>query len=856
MFKRTCVAVAILIAILCFGLIEVDARDIGNGNGQDGGFHERVFEPFSSDTSQTQPVKPPTTPTTPTTPIEPITQPAVEKGDEWLIYWYVCGTDIESDRLPPGDATRCIKEVEAANLSSGKVKILMQAGGTETWGHEKFKPNDGMVGRYLYDANQNWQLLEPLTRINSNDPKTLMNTYEGLVEFLEFGKRFEQNNYNEPEKIHRVFIFVDHGSGSLRGVCSDAFGGGDMLALKEMRDAFYNVWGNTPQNPPFDVVAFDTCITSTYETAVALEGTARYMVGSQESIFGKVMFEYTGLLNDLSDNPGMSAEDFGRVICDTYMNDATANFLQDLATIALTDISLMPKVTQAYEAFGQEALAYAKSLDNPYAFVSNLGRARISSDNGSGGLSREADTPSSWRDFDLHMADLKGFAYVVRNMSNSPKLQQASQNLIDSLYGENTGTGAVIYQKLGSSRLRSGGLSTYYDVGFYGLSDYNALAQDGLAPQAQIQLYSFMNQVSRGTGTKNYIANTSSSLNTNSVNADKNLNALTIEDIAGGPFDFSDLQQLPAYIDEDDFAVLKLNQEQMDRIAAVRCQIAQVTLEKSDADNPFMRMVYLGGNTEVESNWETGEFRNLAFTGKWIMLDDQPLYLQVDSDETTKNEIGEIVSGTELYSIPIMLNDKGYNLLVRCEYPGEKFTIIGARPVVEGSDPEAKKLSNSASFARSAVNGEIRGLKEGDQITPLYLGLDIPFEVLFRLKDVEITPELRDKLVNNLIKVYKGNSFQIVGNSIPIERKQLSRDNLYAYIFELVNPIGADSGWSEAKFFISVPPGDITLSDGKVIHTHGNILHDDESIYDHFETMLEKKFTEEEIEQMEEKFGK
>lgn len=72
--------------------------------------------------------------------------------NNWLIYWYVCGTDIEATRIHfhrntnlmsnnlgladpdkyPGDATRCIKEVENANISPN-VKIFMQAGGTYVW---------------------------------------------------------------------------------------------------------------------------------------------------------------------------------------------------------------------------------------------------------------------------------------------------------------------------------------------------------------------------------------------------------------------------------------------------------------------------------------------------------------------------------------------------------------------------------------------------------------------------------------------------------------------------------------------------------------------------------------------------
>ena len=89
------------------------------------------------------------------------------KSDKWIVYWYVCGTDIETTRIAlhpysdlmsddpnaliladpdrsPGDASRCIQEVEAANLSP-EVKIFMQAGGTNIWGHEKFRPLNATI---------------------------------------------------------------------------------------------------------------------------------------------------------------------------------------------------------------------------------------------------------------------------------------------------------------------------------------------------------------------------------------------------------------------------------------------------------------------------------------------------------------------------------------------------------------------------------------------------------------------------------------------------------------------------------------------------------------------------------------
>lgn len=49
----------------------------------------------------------------------------------------------EPDRHP-GDITRCIKNVEKAELSPN-VKVFMQAGGTYIWGHKNFRDNNAKI---------------------------------------------------------------------------------------------------------------------------------------------------------------------------------------------------------------------------------------------------------------------------------------------------------------------------------------------------------------------------------------------------------------------------------------------------------------------------------------------------------------------------------------------------------------------------------------------------------------------------------------------------------------------------------------------------------------------------------------
>lgn len=211
----------------------------------------------------------------------------------------------EPDRHP-GDITRCIKNVEKAELSPN-VKVFMQAGGTYIWGHKNFRDNNakipteatafnmdengkfvpvtgtvltsgnisvrqwylnknevidideetgefirlytpaenGKIGRYVYDKyHRDWKPREQLPISGEKNTETDMGSKEGLVSFLQAGQELEKQLYPEGN-VRRALIFVNHGvmySGGLYGVCNDEYTL-NSLSLKEIQDAFAEVKG-------------------------------------------------------------------------------------------------------------------------------------------------------------------------------------------------------------------------------------------------------------------------------------------------------------------------------------------------------------------------------------------------------------------------------------------------------------------------------------------------------------------------------------------------------------------------------------------------------------------------------------
>ena len=118
----------------------------------------------------------------------------------WAIYWYLCGTDLESDG---GAATEDLGEMMDAELPEN-VKVVIQTGGASCWENDVIDPD--YTERYLY-ASDGLTLLEQQPISNMGDPET-------LADFL----RFCQENYPADRTM---VLFWDHGGGSVYGAVSD-----------------------------------------------------------------------------------------------------------------------------------------------------------------------------------------------------------------------------------------------------------------------------------------------------------------------------------------------------------------------------------------------------------------------------------------------------------------------------------------------------------------------------------------------------------------------------------------------------------------------------------------------------------
>ena len=171
-------------------------------------------------------------------------------SDSWVIYWYLCGTDLESDN---GAASADLRELQRVQLPPN-VKVVIQAGGANRWQTSGI-PSGG-TARFLYDS-EGMHNLGPT-------PNSDMGTGSGLADFLRFGR----DNFSAD---HSIFVFWNHGGGSVGGICYDERTD-NMMSLDEVHDAFDSVYGSNPDAPPFEIIGFDACLMATVDSLASLHG--------------------------------------------------------------------------------------------------------------------------------------------------------------------------------------------------------------------------------------------------------------------------------------------------------------------------------------------------------------------------------------------------------------------------------------------------------------------------------------------------------------------------------------------------------------------------------------------------------
>lgn len=535
-------------------------------------------------------------------------EPNAEAGT-WAIYWYLCGSDLESNG---GFATSDLMEMMEVALPEN-VRVIIQTGGAKTWQNNVVDAD--ILQRYVYDS-------EGLTLVDELPPAS-MGDAATLTDFLRYCKQ------NYPAEKTAV-LFWNHGGGSVSGAAFDERYGYDSLTLDEMQTAFGRVWEADENNPPLELVGFDTCLMAMVDVAGTFAGTAHYLVASEE-VEPANGWDYTGWLGALAADPAMDGAALGEVICDAYYAGCQAVGTHSNATLSLTDLTRTGPLLEAYEAFGAEALAAA--CEDP-GFFSRFARIAAQSENYGGNTREQGYT---------NMVDL---GHMARQ---STGLLQTAGDVLNALED------CVLYRVSGPYRAESTGLSCYYS--------YNGDLND---------LYGYTN-VGAGQAFKYFYSyELTGQLDDNGMEyiSDLNYEELPqIQSLATMGWD-----GMPLQVDENGVSHLTLGPEADSILAGIG-----FSLYYFDEENDIMLL--LGTDNDMNADWENGVFSD-NFRGVWGSIDGHMVYMELSCEGEDYN----------LYSVPVLLNGEPYNLQVAYDFTTEEWSILGARQGIGEAGMSDKEL--------------------------------------------------------------------------------------------------------------------------------------------------------------------
>lgn len=338
-------------------------------------------------------------------------QKAPSSGVKRSIYIYMSGGDAEKDY---GSATEALREMTRAELSEN-INVVVETGGSTVWHDEGISPD--RLDRFEI---QNGSIRKVDSAENGN-----MGTSATLMDFLKWG------NENYPAE-DRILIIWGQGGGCVGGTAYDARFNYDSLTPGEIAYAL------SKSGTDYSMVGFDSCLMSSLETAAAIAPYASFMTASEE--IQPCSWDYRKIFNYISSNPTASADRIGQKICDTYYNKCVDIGQEDSVAMAVTDLSEITALTQAFDGLSGRLNTVPDSLEQYESFAAAVKDVHML-----GGKSEDEGYSNMFdlRDFAQKVSDSAGYSY------------SAMEDAVNS---------AVSYRLNGRLTSYAGGIGIFYPI--------------------------------------------------------------------------------------------------------------------------------------------------------------------------------------------------------------------------------------------------------------------------------------------------------------------------------------------------------------------------------------------------------
>lgn len=333
-------------------------------------------------------------------------------GKSWTVLIYMCGGEEESKG---GVSSKKLQQIMSVDYPDN-VNVAVQTGGSSDW------KTKGIYSDYIqrFEAGGGNMYLADQA-ITSN-----MGEYQTLSAFIQWGlSRYKSDNY--------MLLISGSGGGFMHGMCYDELNGNDSLNIEEISYALSTAGAN------FDIVALDSSLMGSLETASALSTSCQYLVSSQ-AVQRSDCWNYEGFLNYICSNPSAGADEISKAICDTYYERCETLGVDDEAVLSAVDLSKISTLNQAFDGMAGDMVTATDSMDNYRNLIAALGTVYKY-----GGAS-----------------EYEGYSNLCDVGDMAVKVKEYVGNTADVLV--NALNDAVIYRVCGENRQSATGLSVYYPI--------------------------------------------------------------------------------------------------------------------------------------------------------------------------------------------------------------------------------------------------------------------------------------------------------------------------------------------------------------------------------------------------------
>ena len=271
---------------------------------------------------------------------EQTAKPVYDPDASCSIYIYMCGSNLESKS---GLAGKDIDELLKADIPD-KVNVVIETGGTAKWRSHDIA-NDKLQ-RYIV-KDHTLTLVDELENQSMGDANT-------FVDFMSWGR--------EKYPAQRDLLVVwDHGADATQGVCFDENYGFDGLEQADFTNYMKKRSSeNTNAPKKLDMIIFDTCFMGSIETANWMQDYAHYMIASEVIVPGGGL-DYTVIASEFAGNDD---ETFGKLVCDSFMEQCKKKGQDKDAELSFYDLSHTDEVLNQLEILFADTVSGLEKRDN------------------------------------------------------------------------------------------------------------------------------------------------------------------------------------------------------------------------------------------------------------------------------------------------------------------------------------------------------------------------------------------------------------------------------------------------------------------------------------------------------------